>query len=47
MVGEEAKGGDSCSRDCDYDCDCVVEWWGGGNNSLESICAGGGSKTSV
>ena len=28
-VGEEAEGGDSGSRDCDYDCDCVVEWWGG------------------
>ena len=24
-VGEEAEGGDSDSRDCDYDFDCVVE----------------------
>ena len=29
-VGEEAEGGDSGSRDCDYDHDCVVAWWGGG-----------------
>ena len=28
-VGEEAEGGDGCSRDCDYDCDCVVKWWEG------------------
>ena len=24
-VGEEAEGGDSGSRDCDHDCDCVVQ----------------------
>ena len=43
-VGEDAEGGDSGSRDCDYDCDYVVEWWGGGKNSLEWICAGGGEQ---
>ena len=43
-MGEDAEGGDSGSRDCDYDCDCVVEWWGGGKNSLEWICAGGGEQ---
>ena len=41
-VGEEAEGGNSDSRDWDYDCDCVVEWWRGG--SLEWICAGGGEQ---
>ena len=28
-VGEYGEGGDSGSRDCDYDFDCVVSWWGG------------------
>ena len=43
-VGEEAEGGDSGSRDCYYDFDYVVEWWGGGKNSLGGMCWWVGAK---
>ena len=34
-------GVDISSGDCDCDYDCVVELWGGSQNGLEWICAGG------
>ena len=43
-MGDEAEGEDSGSKDCDHDCGCVVEWWGGDKHSLGWICAGRGEQ---
>ena len=47
-MGEQAEGKDSADGNCDYDCDCDVEWWGG-ENSLElvAVCWWGGGNNSV
>ena len=43
-VGEEVEGGDSGSRDYDYDYDCVVEWWEGVKQLRVDMCWWGGAK---